>query len=829
MIEIINENNNQFEVSNSIIGLNFFKNGRNKGKFEISFKKNPITKCFIKDCYSAINLFTSDKEELIEIPSYKYSFKHRTEKINNFIGNGLKIIFDSIRVNDLDISFSIQFVLYDKKDYILVKLIDIDNDNRNQLPVHSISPLTIRNNALWLSGTNNPTELDKISWFKQGWQSWSPCKLIMGNEADNEGPKVDIFKRTFDNQDYEIKGRFYSEYCTAITDLVSMNSCILGFTTLQTQFTRIILDYEKQNALKLLTAFGCMDGVQFQNSNIDFSEELFISFKTENLGYYGLIEYAKLVKYRNSININENIPIGWCSWYYYFTDITQEEMMKNLEFFKDNKDFPIDFIQLDDGYFTHIGDFNDINFKFSYSLKPLFTKINDYGFKSGIWTAPFFAEKKAHLFKQHRNWFLNDKATKKLLKVHYGLSWNAYLYGLDLSNFQVLDYINDFYKNLLYLNELNQNNNQFKIDFFKIDFLHAAVPIEGDFTNQNLTRAQILYNGVKTIRNAITNQSFLLGCGAPLGPCVGLVDAMRIGEDTDPRWEETNNQLIESGIHTPSLKVSLINIIYRSFMHRYFWINDPDCLMIRRSNTKLNLDEIKLQLTIMGLSGGQILISDDMTDLSEEELNDAKLLIPPYSSKEYDPVAIDAFMSELPSIYMVETQEIIGKRYLVAIINWDDKSVSKKLKISDLIPIISDVKKNYYVYDFWNKSYLGKFKINTDIDLREIKPHSCIYLNIIPVNEKSEENPVFFSSSLHITQGCCEIKKFEFNSKSNQLTINLELKGTRTGFLVMKLPHNWKIIKSNFKSMKIDSKENLWKIFVQFKDFLAFNIDLEKN
>jgi len=264
-------------------------------------------------------------------------------------------------------------------------------------------------------------------------------------------------------------------------------------------------------------------------------------------------------------------------------------------------------------------------------------------------------------------------------------------------------------------------------------------------------------------------------------------------------------------------------------MHRYFWINDPDCLMIRRSNTKLNLDEIKLQLTIMGLSGGQILISDDMTDLSEEELNDAKLLIPPYSSKEYDPVAIDAFMSELPSIYMVETQEIIGKRYLVAIINWDDKSVSKKLKISDLIPIISDVKKNYYVYDFWNKSYLGKFKINTDIDLREIKPHSCIYLNIIPVNEKSEENPVFFSSSLHITQGCCEIKKFEFNSKSNQLTINLELKGTRTGFLVMKLPHNWKIIKSNFKSMKIDSKENLWKIFVQFKDFLAFNIDLEKN
>lgn len=262
-------------------------------------------------------------------------------------------------------------------------------------------------------------------------------------------------------------------------------------------------------------------------------------------------------------------------------------------------------------------------------------------------------------------------------------------------------------------------------------------------------------------------------------------------------------------------------------MHNNFWINDPDCLMIRRTNTELNLDEIKLQLTILGLSGGQILISDDMTKLSEEEINEAKLLIPPYNPKGYDPIVVDAFISELPTIYMIETHEIIGERFLAALINWDDKVSPKKIRVSKIIPTISDVKINFYIYDFWNENYLGEFKINDILNLRKIKPHSCIYLNIIPVIKKLEETPILLSSNLHISQGSCEVKKFDFNSELNQLTINLELRGKRNGFLILKLPQNRKIIKSNSRYIKIDSKNNLWKVFVEFKDrfVLIINID----
>jgi len=826
MIEIIKNNKDIFEATNGVSSLIFYKNGENRGKYEIKFKNNELTECIIKDCYSAINIYSPNKKKLIETASDNFDYKNQTEKIDNLLGKGLMVIFIPFNNQDQNVSFKIQFKIYETQNFILVKIIDIIDHNSNQLAVHSISPLTIRNSTLWLSGGNTPTNLHNITWFKNGWQTWSRSKTLFGDEHDTKGPGRDIFNMVYDNQDYEIEGRFYSEYCTVITDLNSENSLILGFTTLKDQFTRIIFDYENDLDLKMLTAIGCMDGISLNDSSITSSEELFICFKTKNSGYYGLIDYAKVIcKYKGEERV-KSIPIGWCSWYYYFTKITQDAMIRNLDFFKNNKkDLPIDLIQLDDGYFKTIGDYKDINSKFPNGLAWLFEEIKNGGFETGIWTAPFFGVRKSELFQNHREWFL--KKSGKILKTHFSVDWKSFLYSLDLSNREVLEYLRTFFTHLLFAFEENQvKNSEHLINYFKIDFLHAAVPFGADYNNKNFTRAQLYYNGIKTIRDAITDKSFLLGCGAPLGPCVGLVDAMRISEDTAPFWEVLDNSEDLKDVPQPALKEALLNILYRSFMHKYFWINDPDCLMIRRTDTKLNLDEIKLQLTIFGLSGGQVLISDDMTKLSQEEINDAKLLIPPYNPKEFDPIVVDAFISKFPSIYMLETKEIIGKRYLVAIINWNDNTTSKNIKISELISVLSNEDNEFYIYDFWNEKFLGEFKSTDYIELMDIQPHSCRYLNIIPIKENTKEVPTLISTNLHITQGCCEIKHFEYNIEINQLNIDLDLKGIRKGFLLLKLPPDKKITKTNFGFSKINSKENLWKIFVQFKDFLSLIINL---
>ncbi len=832
MININKNTKDEFEASNGLVGFKFFKTGKNQGKYELNFKSPEGKACNLKGCYASINFHPSRGFHLVEVTSKIFSFESQIEKVEDKIDKGLVIEFNPTKSEENLITFKIQFKIYEKKDFLFIKLLDITDQSPEFLSVHSISPLTTRNELLFLSGGSKFTQLDKISWFKNGFQSWSPCRVLFGKQKDRMGPPTTMFKRVLDNQDYAIKGRFYSEYCTVITDIQSQNSLILGFTTLKKQFSRIVMDFRNNQKLRLLTAFGCMDGVKFSESLINSSEELLISFKTNNIAYKGLIDYAKVVKANVEDARQTKVPVGWCSWYYYFKEVTQNDILNNLEFFKLNKqNLPIDFIQLDDGYYSitngklSIGDYNISNDKFPQGLSPLFENIRSLGYKGGIWTAPFFAVKKSELFKKHSDWFLNKIGKRKFLKAHF--NWGAFLYSLDLTNEEVIDYLTDFFSNLLFAFKKERTiEENHLIEFFKIDFLHAGVPIDGDYKDKTLTRAELYYNGVKAIRDAITDKNFLLGCGAPLGPCVGLVDAMRIGMDTAPQWEILGKIGNKLGFTLPSLKAALLNTIYRSFMHKYFWINDPDCLMVRRSNTKLTQDEINAQITIFGLSGGQLLISDDMSKLSADEINDAKLTIPPYNPEGFDPIPIDAFTSKLPYIYALETHEKIGKRYLISVLNWDDIPISKSLQLSRMVHNLGIDVKTFYVFDFWNRKFLGSYENAAELQLNDIAPHSCRYLSTIPIPVDKKEQPILLSSTLHISQGCCEIKKFDFIPSENKISIDIELLGKRKGSIYFKLPAGKKISNSNLKSSNLDSKENIWEISIEFENQISLEIKL---
>ncbi|MBD3197947.1 MAG: hypothetical protein GF317_23050 [Candidatus Lokiarchaeota archaeon] len=821
MLKISENNERLLEIKNGFLEFKFYKSGEDKGTFDISYSDFKESHMKIVRCYSAINYY--DNNSINEFSSKKLEFREEIIELDDELGEGFRIRLHQ-KDNHKDLfRFSIEFKFYDDKEFFLVRIINIDDIDSN-FKIHSISPFIIKNQKIWLTGTDQNSELANLSWFKNGWQSWSPCRLFFGNEKDREGPPLKIFKRTLDNQDYGLKGRFYSEYNTVITDVKSKNSLLLGFVTLQDQFSRIILDYKRSPNINFLSAISCMDGVRFSDSSINTSEELFVGFKTNNRAYYGLIEYAEIVEMNIEEERIQEIPVGWCSWYYYFTEVSQVDMIKNLNFFKKNKEkLPIDFFQLDDGYFTKIGDYSNVNEKFQDGLYQLFHKVEEAGFNSGLWTAPFLAVKDSEIFENHEDWFLKKINEDKFLKTNY--NWGNFQYGLDLSKPEVNTYLKDFFNKLRFAFK-DENSNDPLIEFYKIDFLHAGAPNDADYERKDLTRAQIYRNGIKAIREGITDDSFLLGCGAPLGPCVGLVDAMRISMDTGPEWKKLDKLGHKFSFSLPNLKRALMNILYRSFMHRHFWINDPDCLMIRRTDTDLTEDEIKLQLTLFGLSGGQILISDDMSKLKEQEIEDAKLVVPPYNPEGYDPILTDAFITELPSIYFLETNEFIGKRYLVSIINWAEDQVSRKIRIEEIIPNLPLDEEDFFIFDFWNQKFLGEYKRDDVININGIKPHFCSYLSVLPVYEIDRVEPVFLSSNLHISQGCYEITDFSYDNEEDVISIIIDLSGERKGTLFIKLPKNKKISESDFPFSLDDKNNNIWKIDVELFDNTSFEIIL---
>ena len=299
---------------------------------------------------------------------------------------------------------------------------------------------------------------------------------------------------------------------------------------------------------------------------------------------------------------------GWCSWYHYFHAITEDALRANIKSLEAMRsEFPLDVVQLDDGFQSALGDWDTTNAKFPSGLKKIAAEIRAAGFKAGIWTAPFLAARDSRLMNDHPDWFIARAETGDPVRAGHNPNWTSsddkFAYALDPSNPAFLAHLRHLFAKL---------TRDFGYSYLKLDFLYAAAA-PGRRHDPNLTRGETLRRGLEAIRVGAGDDAFILGCGCPLGQAIGVVDGMRIGPDVSPFWGST-----ASGAGDPSTVYALDAIIARSFMHRRLWLNDPDCLMLRARETRLTADERAALAATIVASGGMLLISDDMSLLDAE-------------------------------------------------------------------------------------------------------------------------------------------------------------------------------------------------------------------
>ena len=147
----------------------------------------------------------------------------------------------------------------------------------------------------------------------------------------------------------------------------------------------------------------------------------------------------------------------------------------------------------------------------------------------------------------------------------------------------------------------------------KLDFTFAP-SFDGIWHDTSMTAAQRVRAGFNAIRRGAGDAAFLLGCGAPLSHIVGVVDGNRIGPDVAPLWEpDASREAIPGYLRTqPSTKFADDATRCRAFMHRRFWLNDPDCLMLRTEETELSARTRRGWARTVAESGGMALVSDDL-------------------------------------------------------------------------------------------------------------------------------------------------------------------------------------------------------------------------
>ena len=439
--------------------------------------------------------------------------------------------------------------------------------------------------------------------FKHGYQSWSASHPVdigaKSHPRDGARAIVRLAHQSEVSRPVEAPEAATSELFTIVESSSSSERFLAGFVGAANQLTTITVKSPERAAARAL-----FDGVALRPGEDREVEPLAIWRSGQDAARMAA-RWAAIIGDAMRARVSAPYQRGWCSWYHYFHAITEDALLSNLRALKEMRsEYPIEVVQLDDGYQAALGDWDRTNAKFPSGLKRIAGEIRDAGFTAGLWAAPFFAARDSRIMREHPDWFIRDESGGPL-RAGFNSNWTTnedkFAYALDPSNPRFAAHLERLFETLVH---------EFGYDYLKLDFLFAAAA-EGTRHDPDLTRAETLRRGLEAIRRGASEKTFILGCGCPLGPAIGIVDGMRIGPDVAPHWGAP------AGVE-PGTAYAIDAIVARSFMHRRLWLNDPDCVMLRAKETRLSADERHSLAWTVAASGGMLLTSDDMTLLSEE-------------------------------------------------------------------------------------------------------------------------------------------------------------------------------------------------------------------
>jgi alpha-galactosidase len=480
-----------------------------------------------------------------------------------------------------------------------------------------------------------------FSLFQHGYQSWSISRKVESSDTDRS-PLLSFLHYSQENvySKNEAKvGKFISEYLTLLYNKESQNGVLyapLEAGEFGTKFEVVFGNEGNVTSVKVIYDVHCLPDLR-PNAKLNISKIKVLFFKgspeTKLLKYF-----EELGKKEGPTNLPKKVPTGWCSWYYYYTNIDQKTILDNLTKVRE-LNLPFEFFQIDDGYQKEIGDWLIPNEKFPGGMRILADEIKRVGLKLGIWLAPFLVRKKSEFFRKYPEAILKDQNGKPVPALYNPLWGRGYTYALDITHPTALAYIEKVFTTLV---------KEWGYPYLKLDFLYAGL-LPGDVYNKTLSPQARYQNALELIRKIVGKNTFLLGCGAPMLPSIGFFDGMRISCDVAPFWNPEKIRILLKDRNALCTKKALINDITRSSMHRHLWLNDPDCLLVRKKKNKMNEAQTKLMASVMAVSGGMLLVSDDLTKLEMDRLDLLKKAFQlNRECQAYTPIPIGIFENEFP-------------------------------------------------------------------------------------------------------------------------------------------------------------------------------------
>ncbi|RME88971.1 MAG: alpha-galactosidase, partial [Anaerolineae bacterium] len=308
--------------------------------------------------------------------------------------------------------------------------------------------------------------------------------------------------------------------------------------------------------------------------------------------------YAELLGERLERSKQGNAPRVWCSWYSYYTHIDEKRLRRTLD---DLGDLPFEVFQVDDGWQRAIGDWEP-NEKFPSGMADLAKRIRETGRTPGLWLAPLLATPTSSLCRDHPDWLLRDESGKP---VSAGFNWGQDLFALDTTHPDVAQW----------LCETMRRVREWGYAYIKLDFLYAgALPGR---RHDNMPREAAYRQALQALREALGKDAYLLACGAPIIPSLGLCDALRVGPDVASYWDNPRDDQLLHNFAIPGTRNAIRTTIHRLWLRPLVRV-DPDVVYFRSRDITLTESQ-KRRLQDLALICGYKATSDPPAWLDNNE------------------------------------------------------------------------------------------------------------------------------------------------------------------------------------------------------------------
>ncbi len=681
---------------------------------------------------------------------------------------------------------------YEQRPFLLLRL-SFHNHGREAVYLHDL--------CLFQASPSNRGQIllagapEGYRFLKIGWHGWDDTSLRLAHERNSRSWLDRLTKLSYSNPATR-KPRAPGEFCSEGWAILAgaESAVVAGFATTAHQFGQVYSSLRPgHEALMMLSQ---ADGIRVDPGEVIDSEWGYLQFVSlpnptpES-------DFVEAVSREMHARLPATPSPAWTHWYQYYHNISEEVFLRNLDVLAENREaITFEIAELDDGYQAAWGDWTATNEKFPHGLKWLASEIRSRGFTPGLWLAPFAVENASDIAGQHPDWLVRDSNGRP---ARAAFLYNMFIQALDLTNPAVLEHLRQL---------AHTFTQEWGYRMLKLDFLNAAA-LPGRRYDPKLTRAEALRLGLEAIREGAGEETFLLGCGCPYGPAIGVVDAMRIGPDTAPAWEpyfhwlRWAGPLIRGNPSIPALRNALRNTVVLSGLHRRWWWNDPDCLVIRQADNRLSEAEVQSAVTLVGLSGGMLVSSDDLRVVSPQRLRLLSLLVPNLGLKG---APLDLLERDMPALYRVIVEHAGQRWQLVALFNWQDQPADLILRKADLG---YERGTRLHVFDFWEGKYRTASK--DELMFEQVPPHGCKLLRLCEVGDA----PQVVGDTLHISQGA-ELGSMRI--ADNRLRIEtIDMHRKASGEVWLALSAAPRGAQCNGERLEVEGKgEGVWSVRVEF-------------